>query len=244
MPVYQTQVQVKGDLHLAEAFTIDDYHFSSLPEGFELIFTVEAASSEAAKTASASKLQLLMDCITFAKGPNLQYQIRQITEVPSTEPGSQVATGQAFGTARAHLVITEGRSGITPVVDLTRRVRGDDKAEVLGRVLRWYARGTSDIDSVDRFVDYWVALEALASSYGGEVEADTCHNCGHTTTSRPVSRILRAYLRSLRMNEAADRVSTLQDARSELVHEGSTRALEHLAEVQGILRNCIQRELA
>lgn len=243
MQIFQVHLEVKGDLHLSEEFTLDSYRFIPGPEGFSIIFGIDAPSTEVAKTASASEAQLLVDCFTFAKGPSLQYHVRQITQVPGKEPGSQVATGQAFSTARAHIVVTEGRSGISPVVDLTKRVTGHDKAEVLGRVLRWYARGASDIDGVDKFVDYWVALEALADSYEGQVEAHNCQNCGHTINPRPVSGILRAYLRSLGMSEAADRVSTLQDARSELVHEASTRALEHLAEAQGILKNCIQREL-
>jgi hypothetical protein len=244
MPVYQTQVQVKGDLRLAEELTIDDYHFSPLPEGFGLAFSIEATSNETAKTASDSRLQLLMDCLTFAKGPSLQYHIHQITQVPGRDLGSQVATGQAFITARVHVVITEGRAGIMLGVDLTSRVTSHSKAEVLERVLRWYARGSIDTDSIDKFLDYWVALEALADSYEGKVQPHECQKCGHTVNPRLINGVQRAYLESLGMIEEAGKVSTLAQARGKLFHEGSVGALKYLSEVQAVLKSCVQKELA
>jgi len=242
MPVYQTQVEVKGDLRLAEEFIQDGYQFSPRPEGFSLVFSVDATSNEAAKKYSNAEVQLLMDCITFAKGQSLQYHIRQVTEIPG-KPGSQVVTGQAFITATAHVVVTEGKAGIVPAMELAKQVLSHGKAEVLGRVLRWHARGTTDTDSLDKFVDYWIALEVLADSYKGDVEAYVCPKCKHVLNPRPVNGVLRAYLRFLGMKEAADRLSDFSDERAKLFHEASPKALEHLPEVLSILKTCIQKEL-
>jgi hypothetical protein len=245
MPVYQTQVEVKGDVRLAEEFILDGYQFSPRPEGFSLVFSIDAASNEAAKKYSDAKVQLLMDCITFAKGQSLQYHISQVTEMPGKKPGSQVVTAQVFITATAHVVLTEGKAGIVPAVELAKQVLSHDKAEVLGRVLRWHARGTTDTDSLDKFVDYWIAMEVLADSYeGDDVEAYVCPKCNHVLNPRPVNGVLRAYLRFLGMKEAADRVSDFSYERAKLFHEASPKALEHLPEVLGILKACIQKELA
>lgn len=243
MPLFQVQLVVEGDLRLSEEFTLDGYQFSPTPEGFSLIFQIEAVSSEVAKKDAAAKVQLLMDSITFAKGTSLRHRFSQITEMPSREGGSQVLSTEVYLGADAYLVFKEGREGIAPAFDLAKRIPGHKKADVLARVLRWHARGTSDSDSVDKFVDYWVALETLANSYEAEVVPEVCR-CGRTVRKRPVNGILRAYLESLGMVEAADRISTLGQARGKLFHVASTEALEYLSEVQGILKTCIQKELA
>jgi uncharacterized protein YneR len=110
MPVYQTRVEVKGDLRVAEEFLRYGYLFSPRSEGFSLVLSVDAPSNDAAKKCSEAKVQLLMDCITFAKGLSLHYRIGQVTEMA----GSQVVTGQAFCTARASVVVTEGKAGFVP----------------------------------------------------------------------------------------------------------------------------------
>ena len=61
---------------------------------------------------------------------------------------------------------------------------------------------------------------------------------------RPVNGVLRAYLESLGMVEAAGKVSTLARARRKLFHKGSIEALKYLSEVQDILKNCIHKELS
>jgi len=243
MPLYQTQVEVKGDLRVAEEFIHDGYQFSPRPEGFRLVFSVDAPSNDAAKKYSDARLQLLMDCITFAKGTSLRYHVTQVTEMPDRESGSQVLTVQAFITSTAHVVVMEREAGIVPAVNLTAQVLSHDKAELLGRVLRWYVRGTADADGLDRFVDFWIALEALANSYQGDVEVSVCPKCKHVLNPRPVNGILRAYLKSLEMNEAAERVTGLSNERAKLFHEASPKALEHLPEVQNILKTCIQKEI-
>lgn len=248
MPVYQTQVEVKSDLRLAEEFIQDGYQFSPRSEGFSLVFSIDAPANEAAEKYSNAKVQLLMDCITFAKGVSLHYHISQVVEMPRLTPGSQVATGYGHTSVTVHVVVTEGRAGVLPAVELTKQIlrineTDHSKAEVLGRVLRWYARGTSDADSLDKFIDYWIALEALADSYEGKVEPFDCDVCGHTINPRPVNGVLRAYLRSLEMIEEAKRISALAEVRSNLFHEASTKALDYLPEVQAILKSCIQKEL-
>ncbi len=243
MPLFQVHLVVDGDLRLSEEFTLDGYQFSPRPEGFGLTFQIEATSSEVAKKDAYAKVQLLMDSITLAKGPSLRHHFRQITKMPSKE-GSQVLTTEVYASTDAYLVIKEGKEGIVPAIELAKRIPGHKKADVLARVLRWHARGTSDSDSVDKFVDYWIALETLADSYGDKVEPYVCQDCGYTVNQRPVNGVLRAYLRSLEMVEAAERISTLAEARAKLFHEASTRALEYLSEVQGILKTCIQKELA
>jgi hypothetical protein len=47
--IYQTQVEVKSDLRIAEEFIQNGYQFSPRPEGFSLVFSVDAASNEAAR---------------------------------------------------------------------------------------------------------------------------------------------------------------------------------------------------
>lgn len=151
MPLFQVHLEVEGDLRLSEEFTLDGCQFSPKPEGFSIIFGIDAPSTEVAKKDAAVKIQLLLDSITFAKGPSLRYQFRQITEMPRREGGPQVLTTQVFMTADAYLVLKEGKEGIAPAFDLIKRISNHTKAEVLARVLRWYARGTSDTDSVDKF---------------------------------------------------------------------------------------------
>lgn len=246
MVLYRVQVEVEGALRLQEEFTLDGFQFVPTSNGFSLIFQLDASSTEGARRNADAQVQLLMDSLTFEKGPSLHYRICGINEVPRTESGSQVVTGQAFMTTNAYLVITEPRAGLVPAFELINKILSHSKRELLTRVLRWYARGTGDIDKMDKFTDYWVALEALANSYNGEVEAFVCPNpkCRLTLNPRPVNGILRAYLKSLGMTEEAERMSTLTKARSKLFHEASTaRALENLAEVQAILKDCIHKEL-
>lgn len=157
MAIFQVQLEVTGDLRLSEEFALDDCQFSPTTEGFGLIFQIEAASTEDARKDATTSVQLLMDSITFAKGPSLQYHFRQITEMPRKEGGSQVVTTQVFISVDAYIVSKEGKEGIAPAFELTKRIPSHKKGEVLTRVFRWYARGTGD--KVDKFVDYWVAFD-------------------------------------------------------------------------------------
>ncbi len=127
---------------------------------------------------------------------------------------------------------------------MAERLTGRPKSEILRRVLRWWSRGVGDSDSVDTFVDFWVALEALADSYeGNNVQPQTCE-CGRLIKSRPINGVLRAYLRFLGMNDDAELISKLSSARADLIHYAlSEEALKYLPEVSRILKTCIQKEV-
>jgi hypothetical protein len=245
MPFFEIQVDVRGDLRLTEECALDNYRFSPKPEGFGLHFQIEGTSIGEARKKAVASVQLLVDAITFAKGSSFQYHLSKVTQLPSRQAGvPEVLTSEVSMPISMYIVKKEGREGIANGVSLARQVLRHEKVEVLTRVLRWYARGAGDTDDVDKFVDYWIALDALAHSYEGEVKPYACDGCGHLLNPRPVNGVMKAYLTSLEMNEAADRIATLADARANLFHEALTGALEYIQDVQNILKNCIKREMA
>ncbi len=246
MSVFEVELTISGDLRLSSEFAAEVYRFSPSPTGFNLVFDVSAGSVEQARSQAAARVQVLIDCITFTRGPSLRYAISRITERPGV--GEQLPGGLTEAvsiSAIAHIVHGTSREGITPALELARRLETHRRAEVLTRAIRWFSRGIGDPDNIDRFVDYWVALEALANSYeGSDVEAHACQDCGHVINPRPVGGLMRAYLNSLGMTREAETISTLSSRRGELFHRAvATRAVESSPEVQGILRACIVREI-
>jgi hypothetical protein len=245
MPLFEIQTDVRSDLWLTEECALDDYQFLPKPDGFGLQFEIEGASIEEARRKAVAKVQLLVDAITFTKGPSSHYNLSKVTQLPTKQAGSpQVLTSEVSISASAYFVLKTGREGIADGVSLAGQVLRNEKAEVLTRVLRWYARATAETDTTDKFIDYWIALEALADSYTGEVDAYECPRCEHVLNPRPVNGLLRAYLRSLGMNQAADRIPALAGLRGKLFHEALTGASEYIQEVQEMLRNCITGEMA
>ncbi len=90
MVVFQAQVAVKGDLRLSGEFEQSAYHFSATPEGFNLAFEVEADSSENARSLVDSKVRLLLDSLTFVKGPSLRYHLTRMSQKTTDERGKLV----------------------------------------------------------------------------------------------------------------------------------------------------------
>jgi len=247
MPVFQGELVVKGELRLSQEFECEGYRFSPASEGFNLVFEVEATSPEDARSRLTARAELLLDSLTFVKGPSLRYSLVRMTQKPTADGGAlggQLLTHEAFMGLSMILVATTNQDGINPALEMARQVSNHPKSELLTRVLRWYSRGVSDSDNVDRFVDFWVALEALADSYEGEdIQPHICQ-CGRLINLRPINGVMRAYLKSLGMKEDAELVSTISSARGDLFHRALTPdALKHIPDVQRILKICIQKEI-
>lgn len=246
MSVFEMELTISGDLRLSDGFEAEGYRFSPLPTGFNLTFDVSAGSMEEARSQAAARTQLLIDSITFTRGPSLRYAISRVTERPRVGAQPPGRFAEAVGiSAVAHIVLGTSREGIAPALELVRRLENHRRGEVLTRALRWFSRGIGDTDSIDKFVDYWVALEALVNSYEGtDVEPHLCQTCGHVINPRPIGGLSRAYLNSLGMLKEAELMSNLSPRRGELFHRAlAARALESLADVQGILKTCIVREI-
>jgi len=245
MPLFEVELAIAGDLRLSREFTAEGYHFSPSTNGFSLVFDVSAGSSEEARSQATAKAQVLVDSITFTKGPSLRCFVSRITQRRGPEEGtSRVLTTTVSIAADAYLVLKCSPEGIEPGLQMARRVESHPKAEVLTRALRWFARGVADSDKVDKFADFWIALEALADSYEGtDVEPYLCKSCRHVINPRPVGGLLRAYLRSFGMNTEAESMHTLSAKRGKLFHRAlESRALESLGQVERILKTCIQHE--
>jgi hypothetical protein len=242
MPVFRAEVAVKVDLRLSKEFEYNEYHFSPTSDGFNMELEMTAPTTDEARSVLAVKTQLLLDSLTLTKGPTLRYQISQIAQKPTPGGTLQVLTAQVFMTASAHVVLSTDRAGITPAIEMVNRVSSHPKVEILTQALRWYGQGVSDSDSIDRFVDFWVALEAHADSYEGtDVQPYSCE-CGRLINSRPINGVLRAYLNSLGLKQEAQSISTMSSARGDLFHRAlAPNALEQLPEVQRILKTCIQK---
>lgn len=246
MSAFEVQLTISGDLRLASEFAVEGYRFSPSPTGFNLVFDVSAASIEDARTEAAERAQLLIDSITFTKGPSLRLFVNRVSE--KTRAGEQSPgklTTAVSISANAYIVLEISQEGIIPALELAKHMQSHQKAKVLTRALRWFSQGIGDHDNIDKFVDCWVALELLANSYEGrDIEAHRCQGCGHVINPRPRGGLLRAYLKSLGMIKEAESISTLSSGRGELFHDAlATHALESLTEVQRILKTCIQREI-
>jgi len=209
MPTFRAQLAVIGDLRLPAGFEHSGYQFSPTSEGFNLAFQVEAGSIDEARSLAVATTRLFTDTLTFRKGTSLSYHLMGIIEQPARKGQPQtVALGFGHVTATAHIVVGATQDDFESSLMLTARVRNHPKSELLTRCLRWYARGIRDSDNLDRFVDSWIALEALANSYEGNVEPDV-RQCGRVIRSRPVNGLMRTYLRSLGMNDQVESISRL-----------------------------------
>jgi hypothetical protein len=246
MPVFEIESAITGDLRLSGEFTAQGYRFSPSTNGFSLIFDVLAESVEEARLQAAVKVQALVDSITFVTGPSLGWVVARITEKPDPQQRSPLTlTATANIGASVYIVLTTTPEGIAPGLEMARRLENHPKRELLTRALHWFARGVADSDKVDKFADWWIALEALADSYEGvDIQPYLCEACGHMINPRPIGGLLRAYLQSFRMNAETDSMSALSAGRAELFHRAlESHALDSLGEVGRILKICIQHEI-
>lgn len=242
MPKFQVEFSVSGAVRIESEQSVDGYRFTPFDNGFRLMLEVSADSHDEAEAQAGATARLLLDCLTFFMGIPFEIGMVQSTSILTPE--------EREGTIRASIPVTGTVAGKISEGDLAQavrhanRVEGHQKTGLLIRVLRWFARGAADPDPIDKFIDYWVGLEALANSYHGDVAPRICEACGHTLDPRPVTGLLRAYFTSLDLRDEAGKVSELQSNRSDLLHEGlESRALESLTEVQRILQSSIEREI-
>lgn len=69
----------------------------------------------------------------------------------------------------------------------------------IGRAVRWYKKGLSESDSIDRFMYYWLGLECLnkllAEELGATPQLKKCKNCDYTYESDSVNGIKSLFKR-------------------------------------------------
>jgi len=77
-----------------------------------------------------------------------------------------------------------------------------DLRELALRALRWYRRGLLDEDPIDRFIDYWIALETIGNHFAPKV--------------KPTLKVRQTLMRHITKQKADDMI----DLRGKLFHSG------------------------
>lgn len=110
----------------------------------------------------------------------------------------------------------------------------EDLEELL-RIARWYARGQHERDYIDRFVDWWIALEAWASYYYE-------HKLGEEPRGEvKVAEKLRRALERSELCPSEDIVKEVYSTRSALFHRGiEERVARDLPALQACVRRVVE----
>jgi hypothetical protein len=130
-------------------------------------------------------------------------------------------------------------------IDRFYKLNDSKKSERIVRAIRWYRWGTSSSDPFDRFVGYWIGLEAvnkpLQEKLGvSDDTTTTCPKCAHKWTAFPtVSGIKNFVLQYFENGE--ELYSQLHTLRNNLVH--SNLPLDALANKINELNNELSRIL-
>jgi hypothetical protein len=246
MPTFSAEMAISGDLRITDAFMLDGYSFEPTASGFTLIFEVSASSLDEAQRLAAENAGLIIDALSFTKGPALSFSLKRLNEKPDEKKaasGAITLTGIVTISASAYVVLKTGKDGVKPGIELAKRVKNLRKAQALIRSLRWYARGVGDSDPVDKFVDFWLGFESLSLTFNGsDVQAHTCGKCGAVINPRPFGGVMRAYLKSVGLHADAESISHLTSVRSDLMHRATPPTETDVKEVQELLKKCIHEE--
>ena len=95
--------------------------------------------------------------------------------------------------------------------------------ELALRALRWYRRGLLDEDPIDRFIDYWIALEAIGHHFAPKVN--------------PNSKVRQTLMRHITKQEADGMIKL----RGKLFHSGmEDKVANKCPRLEEILRKLIK----
>jgi hypothetical protein len=171
-----------------------------VPVGLEFRAEVKASKIEEAIVRGASLADAIASFITLVTGAGTP-TVRPMLCYEITEGKSEREFRQFFDDA----TFLNPSKRVLPHMDLIDRIdrlykiREPGLSERIIRAIRWYRWGTGSPDPYDRFVAYWIGLEALNKILQDRLKAEDvktdCPKCGYSWVSVPTVTGIREFVK-------------------------------------------------
>jgi hypothetical protein len=197
-----------------------------VPTGLEFRADVKALSIEEALLRGASLADGVSSFITLVSGvgmPAIQPMLcYEITEGKAEREFRQFWDDVTFLNPSRKVLPHEE---LLDRIDRFYKIQKPELSERIVRAIRWYRWGTGSTDPYDRFVAYWIGLEALNVDLQDllKVEDDkaTCPNCKYSWVATKTVSGIRTFLTRF-FDNGADLYKRMHTLRIDLMH-GKTR---------------------
>jgi hypothetical protein len=202
-----------------------------VPTGLELRAEVQAESIEEGMLRGASLADAVCSFITLVSGagtptvrPMLCYEI---TDGKSEREFRQFLDDVSFLNPSKRVLHPED---LIDRIERTYNIKDPAVSERILRAIRWYRWGTGSTDPYDKFVAYWIGLEALNKVLQDRLkirdDKTTCQKCGYSWVTTPTVSGIREFVKQF-FDEGEQLYKRIHTLRIDLMH--SKEALEGLA---------------
>ncbi len=241
MASFKVLLSGRGLLNVSGQFEIDNVNIEPQDNGlgFRVTVVISSQTIEAAEKEALRWAGKLEEAIALATKQWVRFKLETIDALPSSGQENESSSFRGYIGFSSIIPKTVGRDVLDEALKLIPKLSRHKDDHLIGRAIRWYARGIEDNDFVDKFIDHWIGLETLSCTYEGDVEPYTCPGCGKVINSRPQGAVLFGFVESLKLPvDPRNYVKKLREIRGGLFHEA--KAMEEAKKWQPILTDLLK----